>query len=157
MALEPISAPSQQADAGMFNLPPAFDVRKHAAEWVLEDQVPFKQQRQVLQGTGMSADGWAVWKAESRDKPTVVIGSGNKRFVLMCRPREIQNQVNAAFGNVSKKAINREVKGESVAGEARQDPGILTEKQLTGDGASLAAESIQPLNEVETVSAAQHT
>src|SRR5438045_990764 len=117
-------------DAGMFNLPPKFDQKKFAAEWVESSQVEMKRQRQVLQQAGVTADGWEVWKADPQDEPTVVHASGNKKFVLMCRDAEVQRQVNAIFGNVSKKILAREIKGETVAGENLQDSGILPEERL---------------------------
>src|SRR4051812_37101349 len=116
MALEVLQTPQGQSDAGLFNLPPAFDSKTLAAEWVPEDQVQFKRQRQNLPQTGMTADGWEIWRSEESKKPTVVKAGGNKTFVLMCRPREIQAQVNALFGNVSKQLISREIRGETAAG-----------------------------------------
>ena len=131
MAIEILKRPQGEADAGMFNLPPSFDKTKFAAEWVEKGQVAFKQQRQNLVGCNATADGWTVWKADKMDEPTQVTGSGSKTFVLMCRPLDIQKKVNAMFGNVSKNNFNREVGGETVAGAAKQDPGILTETQLS--------------------------
>lgn len=130
MAIELLKIPQASADAGMFNLPPDFDTKKFAAEWVEESQVEFKQQRQNLPGCNATADGWTVWKKNTKDSPIKVKGSGSKTFVLMCRSLEVQKQVNALYGNVSKKQFNREVTGGTVAGEGLQDPGILTEKSL---------------------------
>jgi len=131
MAIELLKTPQGQADAGMFNLPPKFDQKKWAAEWVEKGQVAYKMQRQNLVGCNATADGWTIWKADKMDAATEVTGSGNKTFVLMCRPKEIQEKVNAMFGNVSKRMFNRETGGETVAGAAPQDPGILTESQLS--------------------------
>jgi hypothetical protein len=164
MALELLKTPQGGSDAGMFNLPPTFDTQRYAAEWVLEDQVAFKQQRQTLPQTGYSADGWQVWKAETKDKPTVVAGSGNKKFVLMCRPLGVQKQVNALYGNVSKQLISREVRGETAAGEAVTDSGILTNDRLksaipgenSGDG-ELTLNEIPVLASDTDVTAAQST
>lgn len=161
MGLEVIKGPhgSATVDAGLFQLPPAFDQTVHAAEWVEEGQVPYKRQRQNLPQTGMSADGWEVWKLEPKDKATIVTNGSGKKFVLMCRSRLIQDQINALYGNVSKKLINREVRGETVAGEAGQDPGILTEARLkrTEGGGSMAEDSTLQLNPVEEPSATQAT
>jgi hypothetical protein len=158
MALEVLKNPSGSVDAGMFNLPPDFDTTRYAAEWVLEQNVEFKKQRQVLPGTGMTADGWEVWKPEGRKNPYTVSGSGNKKFVLMCRPAEIQRQVNAVLGNVSKKLINRELRGETIAADAPADPGMLTDQRLSAvAGHSQASDSEFQLNRVQTVSAATPT
>jgi hypothetical protein len=48
----------------------------------------------------------------------------------MCRDAEVQKQVNAIYGNVSKKILAREIKGETVNGANPQDEGILTEQRL---------------------------
>jgi hypothetical protein len=131
MGIEILKTPTGGGpDAGMFNLPPKFDQTKLAAEWVESSQVEMKRQRQVLQQAGVTADGWEVWKADPKDEPTVVHASGNKKFVLMCRDIEVQRQVNAIFGNVSKKILAREIKGETIAGEGLQDAGMLNEERL---------------------------
>ena len=153
MGLELIKGPlgNQVVDAGMFQLPPAFDTKIYAAEWVEEGQVQYKRQRQNLPQTGYSADGWEIWKLDPKDKATTVTNGSNKKFVLMCRPRLLQDKINALYGNVSKAQINREVLGETVAGGERQDPGILTEAMLKRKegGGSLAEDSTLQLNQVE--------
>lgn len=151
MAIELIKAPSATADAGMFNLPSAFDPKRHAAEWVEEGQVNFKQQRQVLPQTNKTADGWDIWRKDPTDEPTAVYGSGKRKFILMCRSRAIQDEVNAIFGNVTKNLLNQTVAGQLVPtqeGLSGQAPGILTEEQLkTGRGTSEEVkESTLPLN-----------
>jgi hypothetical protein len=160
MPIEMLSMPEASVDAGLFNLPPTFDSKKFAAEWVEESSIEMKKLRQPLPQVGATADGWEIWKGE-KGKPHTVKTGGNKTFVLMCRPRVIQDQVNALYGNVSKKFINREIKGETVAGASKQDPGILTEDRLRQNegGASLADESTMPLNRVpiEEPSAATET
>lgn len=147
MALELIKQPQGAPDAGLFNLPPGFDTKKWAVEWVPEDQVVFKQQRQSIPDSGMSADGWVVYhpsvsdeeqSKKGRKEATKVVNGKSKTFVLMVRPRIIQDQVNALCGNISKSRIVREVKGETVAGNAQSDSGILTEQRLreTQEGGS---------------------
>ena len=150
MAIEVLNVEQAQSDAGLFNLPPAFDTKRYAAEWVEEGSVEMKRQRQVLLQVGATADGWEVWKESNNSKPTKVKISGGRSFTLMCRPRVIQDQVNALYGNVSKKFINREVKGETVAGNAPQDPGILTEERLKSTRTEGAMEdSTLPLNPID--------
>jgi hypothetical protein len=148
MALEAIKGPTGTPDAGIFNLPPNFDRNKFAAEWVEEDQVPFKRQRQTLPQTGMTADGWEPYKMDGAKHAFTVVSGNKKKYVLMVRPREIQDQVNALFGNVSKKQIRREQTGETVAGAAPQDPGMLTEQRLrsvAGEGSMAGEEAdLQP-------------
>lgn len=169
MGIQLLSTPQMGAgaDAGIFNLPPKFDQKKLAAEWVEESSVPMKEQRQSLPGANATADGWTVWRAEANSEPTKVRVSGGRTFVLMCRDAELQKQVNAIFGNVSKKILAREIKGETVQGERLQDPGILTEDRLRGElgGGMGDGEGDTKLNDVkiqkadafEQVSAAQET
>lgn len=129
MGLQVIEKPAGQPDAGLFNLPPAFDTSRFAAEWVLETQVASKSQRQVLSQTRFTADGWTVWRVNKDDPATTVATEAGKKYVLMCRSRKLQDQVNAVFGDVTKKQINRELQGQTAAGEAPQK-GILTEERL---------------------------
>ncbi len=151
MGLELIKNPGDYPDAGIFNLPPNFPVRELASEWVEESQIPFKQQRQNLIGTGYSADGWTVWKADPKDKRTQVTTGKAKVFVLMVRPRSLQNEINALYGNVSKQRINREVKGETVAGTQQSDSGILTEQALranqVGGHSDETSLNLNPINQ----------
>jgi hypothetical protein len=150
MAIEMLERENALVDSGLFNLPPNFDVKQYAAQWTEEGSVEMMKMRQPIIGAGATADGWEVWKPSgNKGGITKVTTSGRKVFVLMCRPRAIQDQVNAMYGNLSKRYINRELRGETVAGDIRQDPGMMTEAQLKaeGGGGSLSEESILPLNE----------
>jgi hypothetical protein len=109
---EPVGGIGNGPDAGMFTLPPEFDQQLHAAEWVDEGQVEMKKQRQHLPQTGLTADGWELFKKAG--KPVCVSLSKGRKFYLMFRPRAVQDQVNAAYGNVSKELLRREVRGESL-------------------------------------------
>lgn len=171
MAIEIQKSPEGMVDAGIFNLPPNFDQKQFAAEWVEKGQVAMKQQRQPLPQTGMSADGWQIWKNESKDKPTETHASGSKVFVLMCRPRVIQDQVNALYGNVSKKLLNSEVAGKTNAavaatppgpgrpagGMQMQDQGMISEDNAVGRSRAEVEESTLQLNPETNVTAAQST
>lgn len=148
MGLQVVEKPGDAPDAGMFRLPPDFP-KNLASQWVEESQVPYLRQRQTLIGTGYSADGWTVYKAEPSAKQTMVVDGKGKKFVLMVRDRDLQNQVNAVYGNVSKQRINREVSGETVTGSAKQDSGILTEEALRANQVGgTSEESSLELNDV---------
>lgn len=144
MGIEVLTTPqgihATGGDAGMFNLPPEFDQKQFVAEWVEEGMVEMKKQRQVLPQTQFTADGWQVWMKEGSKKPVIVHTSGNRKFVLMFRPRKIQEQVNAILGNVSKNLLKREIAGETLTtvtptGDVAhvQDPGMLTEARLRSE------------------------
>jgi hypothetical protein len=150
MAIEILKREQAVTDSGLFNLPPSFDKQKLAAHWAEESNVDTMRLRQPVVGAGATADGWEVWKSEGSKGAPVKVKTGNGRtYVLMCRSRHVQDQVNALYGNLSKRFINKEVRGETAAGEAVQDPGILTEERLRQQGGgSLSEESILPLNQV---------
>lgn len=150
MGLETLKQPTGAVDAGIFNLPPGFDTKRWAVEWVEEGMVPFKRQRQSLPGANLSADGWEVYKGESPQEeegeetpkkrkppgqPVTTRNGAGKKFILMVRPKQLQNDVNAVFGNVSKSFIRRETKGETVAGAPPDTiPGMLPASRLDQAG-----------------------
>lgn len=133
MGLQFTEMPQTEPDAGLFNLPVEFDRAKFAASWVKKGpDVQREAQRQpVLGAPGITADGWQVWK-DSKGKMATVATSKSGEFILMFRPREVQDQVNALYGNVSKGRMLREklqasaVRKETQAGSQ----GMLTSEQL---------------------------
>lgn len=151
LGIEIIKTPEQQAHAGLFEPPPNFPKDKLSIEWVPEDQVRYKEQKQVMVGVGALAPGLTVWKgADGKSKPEVRFASGNKKFVLMVRPKAVTMAMNALYGNVSKRYYNSEVRGETIAGGDLQDPGMLSESRLKEEvGAGIdVEESLMALNEV---------
>lgn len=155
MGIEILKQPGFAPDAGIFNLPPNFDIKKWAAEWVGEGMVPFKMQRQSLPGANATADGWVPYKDETEGKNkgkfVKTTNGAGKVFVLMVRPKQLQQDINALLGNVSKKHITRELRGETVGGELAQDPGMLPESRLReAQSESPAVNEEIPLNEIST-------
>lgn len=166
---EPAGTNGVGPDAGMFTLPPEFDQKLYSAEWVDEGMVEMKKQRQHLPQTGgLTADGWEPFKKAG--KPVFVTISKGRKFFLMFRPKALQDQVNAAYGNVSKELLRREIRGETLtvptpAGTLAQvqDPGMLTEARLKSEmgGMSETSEGDTQPNKVQVapsdVTAAQET
>lgn len=135
MAIELISGPAGAGiqGAGQFTLPVNFDQSEHAAKWVKKgNAVNAAAEREYIVGTRMTADGWAIWKdgaTATTGKPhTVHVASGE--YILLFRPKSIQNAVNAIYGNVGKERMMSEKKGEQMAGAAVNDPGMLGEDKL---------------------------
>lgn len=136
MAIEILEFPrGTGADlGGPLALPQGFDTKAHAAGWFKEGpSAEAATQRQFLTGTQrVTADGYVVWK-DSPGDPTkgkpykVTLQSGV--YVLMYRPRDIQNAVNAIFGNVGKEMLAQERRGETLGGIPVQ-PGMLNEERL---------------------------
>jgi hypothetical protein len=116
-----------QAMSGQLALPQTADKKKYAFKWAKEGlEVEGAQQPQTIRGDKIvQVDGWVVWK----DKGQMcrrVLGSG--RYVLLCRPRGLQDAVNAQCGNVSRERIIKEHSGTQRAapeGEATPGSGML--------------------------------
>lgn len=131
MAIEILEGPAQETGAGQFSLPEEFDRKNFAASWKKKGpEVNAATQREHLQGTRLTADGWVVWKNPETKKPhSAFVKDGE--YILMCRPREIQDQVNAIYGNVGKKYLMAEKRGETVGGKLVTDSGILSDERLS--------------------------
>lgn len=127
MALQIISGPRSN-NAGIFTLPQTFDEKQNAAKWVKEGaSVDRARQREYLVGTNYTADGWEPFR---QDGEIVKVSTASGKYVLMFRPRDIQDEVNRAYANVSRQRIGRETTGETIAGSAPDDGGMLTVKDL---------------------------
>lgn len=130
-----ISSAQRGPNAGYFNLPPSFDQKKYVAHWERKGAaVDQRKQVQPILGTNYGSDGWEVWKYpaghELAGRPAeVALKSG--AYILMFRPRSVQESVNAICGNVSKRHLMREARGETIAGQPIADPGILTDEKIT--------------------------
>lgn len=114
---------------GPLNLPPDFDRKKYAAKWVKEGPaVAAAAERQWIPGTQATADGWEVWRNAENKPHKVALQVGT--HVLLCRPRAVQDAVNAICGNVGKSRLSQERKGETVAGKPPEDPGMLNDDRI---------------------------
>jgi hypothetical protein len=134
MGIEMIEGPRHEVDAraaGRFTLPVGFNHKKWAPQWVKDSNVSHMTGRQYLQGIPATADGWTPYTGEDKTRREkireVSVEEGGKtvKYVLMVRPREVQDAVNAIYGNLGKERAAQEQNGESVAGAALQDPGML--------------------------------
>lgn len=124
-------APNSEPNAGIFNLPTDFNRRDHAALWAKQGaETEARTQREHLEGTNFSADGWAVWK-DKKDKICTVATRKGDVYVLMFRKRTIQDNVNAIYGDVSKRRVIAEHAGETVGGQALRDSGMISDEQLS--------------------------
>lgn len=115
---------------GPLNLPVAFDRQKFAAKWVKEGPaVAAAAEREWIPSTKMTADGWEVWRDPETNKPhKVALQSGV--HILLCRDLVVQQAVNAICGNIGKERLSNERKGETVAGQAPSDSGMLSDDKL---------------------------
>lgn len=96
---------------GQLQPPPQFDAKKLAGKWVKSGPaVQQAKQSQFLEG-GYKVAGWEVWK--HKGKP-VKRALSNGVYVLMFRPRKLQEAVAAINGNASRAKIIRQHKGETL-------------------------------------------
>lgn len=135
-----------------FALPPGFDSKKWASKWVEQGpNVIEAQQSTVLQSAGVVAEGWQIYKelktpkvvetpivegeelpladAKKTPRPALVPVTravGKAIFVLMCRPKQLQQVVNIIHANESREMVQREVGGHTNASNPANDEGILT-------------------------------
>lgn len=133
-----------------FALPPGFDTKRWASKWVEEGpQVTEAQQPTILQSAGVQAAGWQVYKQAKFPTPTpkkegdpelnlddtkrkvpilekVTRAAGKVIYVLMVRPKQLQQVVNVIHANESRTLVSREVAGETNASNVNNDHGIVT-------------------------------
>lgn len=129
MAIEILKVHEGDTGAGLFNLPMSFDRKRYAACWKkVGQEVTAAQQREVIASLGLTADGWEVFK--DNGKICKVATKKDGEYVLMFRPREIQDAVNALYGNESKRRLLVEKRGETIGGKPVEDPGLLNERVL---------------------------
>ncbi len=116
---------------GPFTLPAEFDSEEFASCYKEEGpDVLQAQQPQPLDGLPLMAPGWHVW--HDKQKQTHKVTSGGKKYVLMYRPQEVQREVNAAYGELSRaRKENREALADTAAGLTNVPRGaILSEAQM---------------------------
>ena len=123
------SAKGKAPSAGIFELPPDFPQDKFASNFVKKgNDVKAAEQDEQLLGTQFIADGWAVWKRTDGTYHQVTISTGT--YILMCRDRKVQLEVNRAFGNLSRERMMSEQRGETIAGSTNSDSGMLSADRL---------------------------
>jgi hypothetical protein len=151
LGVEFVKTPEQPVHAGHFALPPDFPRDKFAAEWVPNDQVKLKEQKFLMPGVGATCPGLTVYRGESgKEKAREVYGVGDKKYTLMVRPKRLQEVMNALYGNLGKAFYNREVKGETIAGQRPEDSGMLPVSKLSEFGSQQEVEeSLVELNKVD--------
>lgn len=118
-----------------FALPHNFPASKLASRWVEDGpEVAEARQDQVLAFANVRARGWQVWEnpdAEKGSKDKYVRRVvGKKTFILMFRPKELQNAVGRIYAAESRSFTNAELRGETNRVNDNNDPGILTNQDL---------------------------
>lgn len=128
VAVEPNQAIRNLA-GNKFNLPPDFESDKWASKWVENGpEVQEAAQPVYLQHANATATGWSIWKGE--DKKPCERTVGKRKYILLCRPLELQRAVNTIYGSQSRALANGELKGETNHANPAGDPGMLTNADL---------------------------
>lgn len=160
--LQPLQTrPGESNLGGDFALPIEFDSKKFASSFVPKgNAVTAAQGRQVLVGTNYTAEGWSVWKypdttptgdLDEKNKPVMMKHpkAGEKHevtsrikdggtFTLMFRDKGVQQEVNEAYGQLSRQRMAQEVTGQTVAGaNVTDDPGMLGRGRLPSERAEM--------------------
>lgn len=127
--ITPITGPrDNNRIRGRLTLPKTFDEKKFVGCWALHGTgVQRRREAQIISSERCAADGWQVYKDGGKLVQRVM---GKDKYVLMFRPRMLQEAVTKMHANLSRRRINQEAKGETVLGEPRQDHGILTNDVL---------------------------
>lgn len=141
---------------GKLSLPTNFPEGKFAIRWAKQGHgVATSREREQITGTNFVVDGWEVWY-DAQKKPCIrALKDG--AYVLMVRPKVVQQNVAKICGNLSRERLKNEARGRTVAGAAIEDSGMLTDPILdrverkTGDDSNDELESVS-LNKLSTTS-----
>lgn len=128
--IELLSGPGNQNRLrGRLSLPSDFDAKRYAAKWALKGHgVSAAREKQTIAFASCTAAGWEVYKSNGRMVTRVL---GRDTYILMIRPKELQETVTKLFGNLSRRRISAEAKGETVlGGQPNDDAGILRNEDL---------------------------
>lgn len=149
--LQALEGPISVINEGQLQLPPEFDKTKLAGKWEKDGPHVLKaQQNEIIASARVQAKGWTVWLDSAKKPCKRTLGSGT--FILMYRPRQLQDAVNALHGNTSRMRLSDEVLGSTIQG---QDPqaaeGLLNHTQLSERGLreDLSDGAVLPLNKVD--------
>lgn len=137
--LERIDSSNPSSYKGQLDLPNEFDSRQFVANWVARRSVEAKKRKETIRSENLRADGWQVWKDKGGKACIRNLGTGP--FVLMFRPKALQQALNKAYGNVSIRRMQGEANGDTVGGSGIDDGGMLSNKVLN---------QIQKLNKERT-------
>lgn len=138
---------------GHLQPPPEFDSIRLVGKWVKKGPAVIQaQQPQHLEG-GYEADGWTVWKHQGRMCERAL---SNGVYILMCRPKELQNTIAAINGNASRAKIIREHRGETLEGKKVEDQGMVSpgEVDLVEHGRRQEDEPLYSFNEIKPLAEA---
>lgn len=133
-----LEVPGGHQSHGRFTPPDEFDRKRYSGEFVeTGPEIEKRKGVQPIVGTNKGARGWEVWVypkgAKNAGKPHRV-HDGKKEYTLMFRKKTISENVNAIYGNVSKRHLIRAQGGDVLGNVPIGDKGILAHEKLSASG-----------------------
>lgn len=114
---------------GRLPLPPGFPENRFAVKWAKQGPgVAMARETEQISGTNYKVNGWEVWY-DAQKKPCIRPLSDGA-YVLMVRPKVVQQNVAKICGNLSRERMMNEARGRTVAGQAIEDSGMLPDPVL---------------------------
>jgi hypothetical protein len=149
---------NQNRVRGRLSMPLDADTRLYSFKWVkMGIDVSRAMQVEQVIGTNYEVDGWQRWKSKTGKPHSRTLKDGT--FLLMFRPRALQENLQRTYGNISRQRTINEALGHTVAGEAATDKGMLVDTILntvernTGEETNdqlVTGLRLNPLHSVET-------
>lgn len=141
--LEAVTSPVN-VNKGHLEMPVEFDQNRFVGAWFKRGpQANKMRQPEVLGGAQIKAAGWSVWKDSKGRTCQRSLSSGV--YILMFRPKNLQQAIQKIYGNESRRRMVQEASGQTVAGDINQDSGILTNSVLSRMP-GLERDEVEPLN-----------
>lgn len=116
--------------AGKLTLPLEFPRHKYAAKWAEKGFGAQQEMQEQHVAPGIIADGWQVFKVRGKVFTRIL---SSKVYILMFRPKELQNTINKICGNLSREKIVGQHSGKRMElpeGATPGDRSMLTNADL---------------------------
>lgn len=147
---------NQDRVRGRLTMPKEADSRLYAFKWVkLGIDVSRALQAEQVIGTNYEVDGWQRWKSRMGKPHSRALKEGT--FILMFRPKALQENLQRTYGNISRQRTINEALGHTVAGEAASDRGMLvdtilnTVERASGDDSNEQLVTGLRLNQLQSI------
>lgn len=118
---------------GRLDLPPNFPTKRYVGKWVKKgvNCNRAKQAEYIKAGRQTyKVDGWEVYINEDTKKPHLRTLSDGQ-YVLMVRPKVLQETLQRINGNTSRERLRNEIKGDTIGGQSVQDYGMIPDSVLS--------------------------
>ena len=147
LGISTYESPAGHVNKGALELPKDFDSARHAAKWVKNGAgVQRAQEPEIIASEGVQVVPWAVWQSKTKQICKRILASGV--FILMFRPKNIQQAANKIYGNVSRKRMVTEGEGHTIGGERNSDTGMLNNSRLSREGENRVFEGQIQINKI---------